>query len=161
MRNSYAAAKISRGLAGSRDVSFCPGSGPKRVIWKEHAVSCYYMSTFLVICFWGMIESWGHYFNLPLMHTLGEEFEASVMVQRAIETDILCKILNDVCFIVIGQFGLEESVEGPLIQPPEQVYLQLHQVFQSPIQPDLDSFQGWVIHQLSVTILQLQWRRCS
>lgn len=43
-------------------------------------------------------------------------------------------------------FGLEG-----LVQPPcnEQVHLELHQVAQSPIQPDLECFQGWDIHHLS------------
>lgn len=32
--DSYATAKISPGLAGSRTHSFCSGSGPERVTWK-------------------------------------------------------------------------------------------------------------------------------
>jgi len=43
---------------------------------------------------------------------------------------------------------LEGTFRGHLAQPPcsEQGYLQLDQVAQSPVQPGLECFQGWVLH---------------
>ena len=48
-------------------------------------------------------------------------------------------------------FELEGALTGYLVQPPcnEQGHLQLAQVVQSPIQPDLECLQGWGIHHLS------------
>jgi len=48
-------------------------------------------------------------------------------------------------------FGLEGTFNGHLAQPPcsEQGHLQLHQVAQSLIQPDLACFQGWGTYHLS------------
>ena len=42
-------------------------------------------------------------------------------------------------------FGLEGTFKGHLVQPlcNEQGHLQLDQVAQSPVQPELESFQGW------------------
>ena len=46
--------------------------------------------------------------------------------------------------IIIESFGLEGTFKGHLVQPPcnEQAHLQLDQVAQSPVQPDLECFQG-------------------
>ena len=51
----------------------------------------------------------------------------------------------------IGRFGLKGTFRGHLAQPPchEQRHLELDQVAQSPIQPDLECFQGWDIEHLS------------
>ena len=48
-------------------------------------------------------------------------------------------------------FGLEGTLKGQLVQPPhgEQGHLHLDQVAQSPVQPDLECFQGWGIYHLS------------
>ncbi|KAK4822001.1 hypothetical protein QYF61_006615, partial [Mycteria americana] len=48
-------------------------------------------------------------------------------------------------------FGLDGTFKGHLVQPPcnEQGHLQLDQVAQSPVQPDLECFQGWGIYRLS------------
>jgi len=48
-------------------------------------------------------------------------------------------------------FEWEETPKGHLIQLScnEQGHLQLHQVLQSPIQPDLECLQEWGIHHLS------------
>jgi len=53
--------------------------------------------------------------------------------------------------IIIEQFGLEGMFRGHLVQLPcsEQGHLQSHQVSQSPIQADLECFQGWGIYHLS------------
>jgi len=47
---------------------------------------------------------------------------------------------------------LEGTIKGHLAQLPcsEQGHLQLDQVVQSPVQPDLERFQGWGIDHLSV-----------
>ncbi|KAK4823325.1 LOW QUALITY PROTEIN: hypothetical protein QYF61_000927 [Mycteria americana] len=52
---------------------------------------------------------------------------------------------------IIECFGLEGTFTGHLVQPPlqEQGHLQLDQVARSPIQPDLECFQGWGLHYLS------------
>jgi len=52
---------------------------------------------------------------------------------------------------IIEQFGLEGTFRGHLVQPDhnEQGHLQLDQVAQSPIQPDLECFHGWGIYHLS------------
>jgi len=52
---------------------------------------------------------------------------------------------------IMEQFGLEGIFRGHLAQPPcsEQGHLQLDQGAQSPIQPDLECFQGWGIYHLS------------
>jgi len=46
---------------------------------------------------------------------------------------------------------LEGTFKGRLAQPPcsEQGHLALDQVAQSPVQPDLECFQGWGIYHLS------------
>jgi len=46
---------------------------------------------------------------------------------------------------------LEGTFKGHLVQHPrnEQGHLQLHQVAQSPIQPDTECLQGWGIYHLS------------
>ena len=48
-------------------------------------------------------------------------------------------------------FGLEGIFRGHPVQPPgnEQAHLPLDYVAQSPIQPDLECFQGWGIYHLS------------
>ncbi|KAK4825368.1 hypothetical protein QYF61_027121 [Mycteria americana] len=52
---------------------------------------------------------------------------------------------------IIEWFWLEGTFKGHPVQSPcnEQGHLQLDQVAQSPIQPDLDCLQGWGIHHLS------------
>jgi len=52
---------------------------------------------------------------------------------------------------IIEWFGLERTFKGHLAQTPcrEQGHLQLEQAAQSPVQPDLESFQGWGIYALS------------
>ena len=47
--------------------------------------------------------------------------------------------------------GVERTFKGRLVQPycNEQGHLQLDQVDQNPVQPDLECFQGWGIYQLS------------
>jgi len=47
--------------------------------------------------------------------------------------------------------GLEGSFKAHLVQPlcNEQGHLQLAQVAHSPVQPDLEFFQGWGIYHLS------------
>ena len=52
---------------------------------------------------------------------------------------------------IIEWFGWEGTFKGRLVQSPcnEQGYLQLDQVAQSSIQPDLECFQGWGIYHLS------------
>jgi len=52
---------------------------------------------------------------------------------------------------IIEYFGLEGTFKGHLVQPPcnKQEHLPLDQVAQSPIQPDLECFQGWSIYHLS------------
>ena len=52
---------------------------------------------------------------------------------------------------IIEGFGLEGTFKGHLVQLPcnEQGCLQLYQVAQSPIQPDLECFQGWGTYHLS------------
>ena len=51
---------------------------------------------------------------------------------------------------VIELSELEGTFKGHLLQPPcnERGHLQLDQVAQSPIQPDLECLQGWGIHHL-------------
>jgi len=46
---------------------------------------------------------------------------------------------------IVEWFVLEGTVQGHLVQPPcsEQGHLQLDQVVQSPVRPDLECFQGW------------------
>jgi len=46
---------------------------------------------------------------------------------------------------------LEGTFKGHLVQPScnEQGHLQLDQVAKSPVQPDLEYFQGWDIYSLS------------
>lgn len=50
---------------------------------------------------------------------------------------------------IIENFALDGTHKHPLVQLPckEQGHLKLNQVVQSPVQPDLKSFQGWDIHQ--------------
>jgi len=50
----------------------------------------------------------------------------------------------------MGWIGLGGTFEGHLAQPRsrDQGRLQLDQVAQSPIQPDLECFQGWGIDHL-------------
>ena len=57
---------------------------------------------------------------------------------------------------IIECFELEGTFRGHLAQPPcsEQGYLQPEQVAQSPIQPDLECFQGWDLHYLSGHLFQ-------
>ena len=52
---------------------------------------------------------------------------------------------------ILECFGLEGTLRGHLVQPPwsEQGHLQLDQVAQSPVQPDLECFRGWGIYHLS------------
>ena len=47
--------------------------------------------------------------------------------------------------VVIASFELAGTLKCHLVQLPcsAQGHLQLHQVAQSPIQPDLDRLQGW------------------
>lgn len=52
---------------------------------------------------------------------------------------------------IIEWFGLEWTLKIIFFQSPchRQGHLQLHQVAQSPIDPGLEQFQGWVFHHLS------------
>ena len=52
---------------------------------------------------------------------------------------------------MIGWFGLEGTLKRYVVQPHcnEQGHHQLHQAAQSPIQPDLECFQGWGTYHLS------------
>ena len=52
---------------------------------------------------------------------------------------------------IIEWFGLEGTFNGHLAQPPcsAQGHLQLDQIAQSPVQPDLECFLGWGIVHLS------------
>ena len=50
---------------------------------------------------------------------------------------------------IIERFGLEWIFNGHLVPAPLLGHLQLDQVAQSPIQPDLECFQGWGIYNLS------------
>jgi len=52
---------------------------------------------------------------------------------------------------VMEWFGLERTFKGHLVQCTcnKQGQLKPDQVGQSPIQPDLESFQGWGIYHLS------------
>jgi len=52
---------------------------------------------------------------------------------------------------IIEWWGLEGTFQGHPVQPPchEQGHLQLEQVAQSPVQPDLEGFQGGGISHLS------------
>ena len=52
--------------------------------------------------------------------------------------------------IIDSYFGLEGTFKGHLVQPScnEQGHLQLDQVAQSPVQPDLEYFQGWGTYNL-------------
>ena len=54
-------------------------------------------------------------------------------------------------FIDSEQLVLEGTFKGQLVQPPcnEQGHPPLDQVAQSPVQPDLECFQGWSIYHLS------------
>ena len=48
-------------------------------------------------------------------------------------------------------FELEGTLKDHLVQLPcsEQGYIQIVQVVQSPVQPDLECLQGWDFHQFS------------
>jgi len=64
---------------------------------------------------------------------------------------------------IIERFGLEGTFKGHLVQHPcsEQGHLQQDQVAQSPVQPDLECFQGWGIYHLSgqlVPLFRCQYR---
>ena len=63
----------------------------------------------------------------------------------------ICVDHSDLLYRIIESFGLEGTFKGHLAQPPcnEQGHLQLDQVAQSPVQPDLECFQGWGPHCLS------------
>jgi len=52
---------------------------------------------------------------------------------------------------IIECFALEETCKGHLVQSPcsEQGHLQLDQVAQSPVQPDLERFHVWGVCYLS------------
>ena len=58
------------------------------------------------------------------------------------------KMVSDmeVGIIETEQFELEGTFKGPVY---EQGHLQLDQVAQSPIQPDLECLQGWGMNHLS------------
>lgn len=49
---------------------------------------------------------------------------------------------------ILWCFGLERIFKDHLVQLPWK-HLQLNQVAQTPIQPNLDCFQGWDIHNSS------------
>jgi len=51
-------------------------------------------------------------------------------------------------------FELEGAFKGHLVHPVcnEQGHLQLHQVAQSPVQPDIECFHGWGIVELLVKL---------
>jgi len=59
------------------------------------------------------------------------------------------------CLHICSDYRIIEWLEGTfdshLVQPPcnKQRHLQLDQVAQGPIQPDLECFQGWDIDHLS------------
>ena len=62
------------------------------------------------------------------------------------------KILGSVPRFLQGRYPSSfVYVGGHLVQPPcnQQGHLQLAQVAQSPVQPDLECFQGWGIYHLS------------
>ena len=67
----------------------------------------------------------------------------------------VCLKIGEVCLNFIEShiewFGLEGTFKGCLAQIPDnkQGHLQLDQVAQSPIQPDLQCFQGWGIYHHS------------
>ena len=52
---------------------------------------------------------------------------------------------------IIEWLRLQDALKGHLDQPPcnEQGHLQLDQVAQSPVQPDLECFREWGIYHLS------------
>ena len=53
---------------------------------------------------------------------------------------------------------MEGPFKGHLVHPPciDQGHLQLEQVTQSPVQPDLECFQGWGIYLLSGRSVHLE-----
>ena len=53
--------------------------------------------------------------------------------------------------LFIELFELESTIKGHLVQLPcnKQGHLQLDQVAQSPVQPDLECLRGWGIHHTS------------
>ena len=55
---------------------------------------------------------------------------------------------------IVECLGLEASCRGHLAQPlcSEQGHLQLDQVAQSPVQPDIECFHGWGIVELLVKL---------
>jgi len=75
----------------------------------------------------------------------------SVLVKR-VRTGISDGLCKEGCsHRIIEWFGLEGTFKGHLVQPPcsGQGHLPLDQVAQSPVQPDLECFQGWGIYHLS------------
>ena len=79
------------------------------------------------------------------LHELSPELEQ--VTQRGCAVSVLVGLAHR----IIEWFGLEGTFKGHLVQPPcnEQGHLQLDQVAQSPVQPDLECFQGWGIYHLS------------
>ena len=61
------------------------------------------------------------------------------------------KIIEAQYHKIIESLELEAIFKGHLVQHPcnEQGHLQQDQVAQSPVQPDLECFQGWGTHHLS------------
>ena len=55
------------------------------------------------------------------------------------------------CNTIKESSELEATLKGHLVPLPcsEQGHLQLHQIAQTPIQPDLECLQGWGFHHLS------------
>jgi len=66
-------------------------------------------------------------------------------------SSVRCCLTDTFCPCLSEWFVLEGSHKSHPVQLPcsEQGHLQLEQVAQSPIQPDLECHQGWVIHHLS------------
>jgi len=57
---------------------------------------------------------------------------------------------------IIQCFGWEGTFRDHLDQPSgreQQGHLQLQQVAQSPVQPDLECFKGWGLHYFSVELV--------
>ena len=70
-----------------------------------------------------------------------------IFLQQEVLSQLKVQSLPEITLL----FELEGTLKSHLVQLPcnEQGHLQLHQVAQSPIQPDIECLQGWGIHHLS------------